>query len=155
MCPGTQVTRKPRRRKKAKALSSRQRIQLRYRAKAKEKAAADKKKKKQMQKKKRDQKKRDKQAEAAARAGARAGARAAARAKAAKNAECWDVEYKSGPCSLCSNDARNLKFYLHCSSLSTLDPGADGKSRRYSMVPAVILPQNLSTGNGMIPGCSS
>ena len=33
----------------------------------------------------------------------------------------------------------------------------DGKSRRYAMVTAfdmVILPQNLSTGNGKIPGCS-
>ena len=33
----------------------------------------------------------------------------------------------------------------------------DGRSRRYAMVPAfgmVISPQNLSTGNGQVPGCS-
>ena len=33
----------------------------------------------------------------------------------------------------------------------------DGKSRRYAMIPAfgmVILPQNPSTGDGQIPGCS-
>ena len=50
-----------------------------------------------------------------------------------------------------------LQPVFRCSSLSTLDPGVGGKSRRYAMVPAfgmVILSQNLSTGNGQTPGYS-
>ena len=48
-----------------------------------------------------------------------------------------------------------LQPVLHCSSLYAL---VDGKSRRYAMIPAfgmVLLPQNPSTGNGQVPGCSS
>ena len=57
-----------------------------------------------------------------------------------------------------SDDAKNATpAFFDCSSLAALDPGSDGKSRRYAMIPAlgmVILPKNPSTENGHVPGWS-